>query len=1003
MLAWTRAMVMAMSVAISVGAPAALALDPSRDFASYAIDRYSLEAGLPQISALSITQDSTGYLWIGSQSWLSRFDGVRFEVFDRVRAGGVDTTFVDESFADSKGGLWFSARRGSFRLVRGRFERTPVPDDHALLAFAEGHDGTLYASSAAGLLEFRNGRFERSARTPEGSAAALLTEDRGLWVGGAGAAAFVGKPARPQLMLPAAAGNALITQLIRDGQRYWLGTSRGLYVADADGVRAAPLDGDEARPILALLRDGQRNVWVSTVERMYRFRPNGALEKIAARELMRTPWVTSIFVDREENLWLGSQTESLFRLWSGWAELNTLPADVDPLTWCLSLDPDGRTLIVGNNDGLAWLRDREVVRRISGSALPNPAVYTLHRAASGALYIGTRNGLARLDRDAPEPVEVPGFAGMQINAIVDGNPNELIIGTTRGLYSLTERGIARIDRETSLLGQQFRALFVDRRGIVYAGSEAGLHLRVGTRFQRAELNLAADHEFVTTITRLGPEALVIGSYASGLFVHLRGEWWSLSQANGLPNDNVWSVVDGGDGYAYLSSASGAYRLALDQLLDPKQRVHTPQMLLSMSRAQRGAQHARCCNGGGHGRALKLDQSLWYTSIVGPIRLDLAAIAQNPVAPTVVIEEIRAGLDRYPLTEELRFAPARDVEIHFTGFSFRDPKALEFDYQLLPDQREWREISDRRSVHFANLKPGSYRFLVRARNESNQPSMAPAALSFTMAPHWYETTASKVTAATLVLGLFALFAWWSRRLALRREAALGAIVSQRTAQLERLNRELKLSNEALAHDSQTDLLTGLYNRRHFYRQISQRLTTLKRLRDQLKQDLVLLIVMIDLDRFKRINDRYGHAAGDELLRTYARTLEKARDSDADLVRWGGEEFILLIGPIPKLAVPARIDAIARECTLEWTAPNKPEFSERLTASIGYALIPAAGEDPFESWDLSLEWADDALRFAKHEGRNRAIGIRYTGPQEVSAERLRDPLDTLIQRGDLALVR
>ena len=977
---------------------AALAVDPDRRFGSYSIDRYSLEVGLPQISALSIVQDSTGYVWVGTQSYLSRFDGVNFRVYDRTLTGGIDTSFTDQAFKDATGVLWFGGRRVNYRVVKGEFERVIVPADTTLRGFAEVAGMGVVASSSKGLLVASNNRFEFSTRYAK-PAFALLAEQDGVWIGSTGVVDYVGARKLAALALPADKKDANVTALAADRGRLWIGTSQGLFVANEGRVEPVALESmGAASAVLALRVDGQHNLWVSTVARLYRIRPDLSVETISDVDLVRTPWITALLEDFEGNLWLGSQTESLFRVSSGWAELKILPDAVERLTWCVARDPQNGALVVGNNDGLIWLQDDQVIRQIKGSELPNPAVYTTLFARNGALLIGTRGGLSVLERNALAPRLIDGFADVQINAMVERAAGEFFLGTTRGLYLLKGSSVQRLDQGLSSLAQQFRALLVAPDGKLYAGSEEGLFVYSGERLGRADLGLKLDDEFVTTITQIGP-ALVIGTYSNGLYLHTQRRSWRVGASAGLPNDNVWSVIDGRDGFVYMTSATGAYRTTLREFLNPLATRQPVQLLLSMSSTQRGSQQARCCNGGGHGRALKVGNAIWYTTVVGPLRLDLAAIHPNLTPPRVVLESIVQGHYSHPLSGPLQFSEPRDVEIKYTALSFRDPLAVEFEYRLEPGQAGWRSNGARRSVNFANLKPDRYTFSLRAKNESQVLSETVEVLKFEILPRWFETSLARALAALLVLGLFALVVWRRQRLSAVREGALAELVTKRTAQLERLNQKLRLSNEALAQDSQTDLLTGLNNRRFFYRQIAQRIGALKQQRDSSNEDLCIGIFMLDLDRFKRINDRYGHAAGDVVLREFALRLTALKRDSEDLVRWGGEEFLLLSTPQPRAKLRERALELNDLLGFNWPAPKPHAVVERLTSSIGFSTTPLGAEDSSKYWDRALEFADQALLLAKSEGRDRVCGVVQADPSRDLGELLSHSFDELLEQGIL----
>ncbi|MBS6490528.1 MAG: diguanylate cyclase, partial [Citrobacter freundii] len=168
-------------------------------------------------------------------------------------------------------------------------------------------------------------------------------------------------------------------------------------------------------------------------------------------------------------------------------------------------------------------------------------------------------------------------------------------------------------------------------------------------------------------------------------------------------------------------------------------------------------------------------------------------------------------------------------------------------------------------------------------------------------------------------------------------------------------EQKRLEQELERAALRDVLTGLLNRRHFYQVTEPEQTHAI----SLTQDYSLLL--IDTDRFKSINDLFGHLKGDEVLCALARTLESCARKDDLIFRWGGEEFVLLL-PRTSLDVALNLAEVIRATVAKVTLPGLPRF----TVSIGVAR-----HETNESIDELFKRVDDALYKAKNEGRNRVL--------------------------------
>lgn len=221
------------------------------------------------------------------------------------------------------------------------------------------------------------------------------------------------------------------------------------------------------------------------------------------------------------------------------------------------------------------------------------------------------------------------------------------------------------------------------------------------------------------------------------------------------------------------------------------------------------------------------------------------------------------------------------------------------------------------------------------------------------------------------------------------AALLGLAYQR---IRRTNQALASSNETLKIQSERDPLTGLANRRHFQSAIT-------RLADAGK--LAGTVYLIDIDHFKRINDQYGHAAGDSVLVEVARRLRAALREDDLVVRWGGEEFLIVVPP----RAPADAEALAqRLLDLIATPPvEHGALKVPVTASIGFASFPVPPHGLALSWERAIDLVDTVMYMAKAHGRNKAYGVqRIDARDEAELAALANRMEAAWQQGQVGLV-
>jgi diguanylate cyclase (GGDEF)-like protein len=189
------------------------------------------------------------------------------------------------------------------------------------------------------------------------------------------------------------------------------------------------------------------------------------------------------------------------------------------------------------------------------------------------------------------------------------------------------------------------------------------------------------------------------------------------------------------------------------------------------------------------------------------------------------------------------------------------------------------------------------------------------------------------------------------------------------QLRRSNEALQLQKQELAYLADHDALTGLYNRREFMRLADMELQRVRRVPAETS------VIMLDIDFFKKVNDRFGHPGGDAVLQSTAATLRRALRVTDTLARMGGEEFIVLL-PGTGEDGARRVAEKMREAVGDMVTPFEAE-SIVITASLGVSTLRATDWSDFEALYAA---ADRALYVAKQTGRNR---VEFAVPE--SSER------------------
>ncbi|MDB6162608.1 MAG: hypothetical protein JWL98_40 [Xanthomonadaceae bacterium] len=990
----------------------AMALKADKAFTHFVLDTWSIHDGLPQISGLSLAQDRTGYIWVGTQSGLSRFDGVRFVTFDPEGVPQLPGIWIRSLLADRQGRLWIGTYKGLAVYQDGHFRSIPANDPANfasldIFALVQQADGTILAGTSGGVFQVADDHLVK--RPGPAPALSLLSRADGLWVGTAGAVERVAGSGGSRFPLPASAASAAVARLVDTQGRLWAGTSQGLYVLTAGGwepVKANPQF--DASPVTAMLADHDGNLWVGSNAGLGRFRDGGLIEFIPDTNPRAFAQVTSAMEDREGNLWLGSQLNGIARLWNGWTRRYSVGEGLDdPIVWSVSPAPDAGQadrIWVGSNSGLSLFDQGRFKLVVPGKALPHPQAYNL-LAESDRVWIGTRRGLAVLHNGKLEsPPELAAMASAQINGIVRDNDGSVWFPTTNGLFHLVDGKLKRFGQPEGLADPRVRVIAFDKNHQLLLGTQSGVWQLRGGRVERyGTAGGPVDNIDVSAMLSLGDGRLVIGSLAGRLLIRAGDRWHTLGPEEGLPaNSPFYLTADEpnapGEHWLWIAGIRGISRVRLSELptaADAGTRSVHGELVLNERGDPNAGQQGYCCNGAGMAKGFRKDGVLWLPSRDGLVALDTHDIAKNRLPPSLVIEGIRTpgGWQTPPATPDTRVVlppSARDLTFEFTALSFQDPQSIQLRYKLRGYDRAWHRLEDarRRSANYTNLPPGNYTFEVIGANNAGVWSRQPAILGFRIQPLFHETLLFRLLLATLLgMIVYAGYRFQLQRHA-RQRAALEDQVQSRT-------RELHAANARLEKASQTDPLTGLRNRRYLANQIPADLAYYDRERKRSGEyDQVLVFALVDLDFFKRVNDMHGHRAGDQVLLQVAQVLGSLARSSDYLARWGGEEFLLVFRPMPgrfleTIGQRIRSAISTHDFDIGLAEPL------HLTCSVGLCEYPLFRDaQQGLGWEQMVELADAALYWVKQHGRNGWAAFRPTALTDV-AKLMRD----LQQGGEL----
>jgi diguanylate cyclase (GGDEF)-like protein len=975
----------------------ARALEPGKPFHDYATDTWSVEQGLPQITVLSIIQGNQhGYLWFGTQDGLARFDGVSFKQY--LPAHWIQSLAVAQDNT-----LWFGTNKGAgyfdhstpklLGRARGEKDVDPQAEIRAMLTV----DGRLLAASASGLLRLDRDGMHREHSLPAVPLYSLLQWRGALWAGGIGKLYRITNAGTQSIAAPEGAGTQVTHLLVHD-DALWAGTSRGLFrlVDQGQWKRAA---GDPAELRLAIntfYNDSDGNFWIATNAGLARLSGDAMQQFFSSRDNEAVSQLDSIYEDREHNLWLGSHAHGVTRLWNGYTRRYFAPEGLsEPLVWSVAPvhganGSDG--FWVGTANGVYTLKNGVAKLTIAGTALPEPTGYVLMDDGQ-RLWIGTHSGLVQYEGGhvSRPPVLAP-LDGIAISGLLQDHSGTVWIATLDGVFRYQGGALTRFGMEAGFKDVRCRVVFETHDGKILIGTLAGLYQFDGSRFQLLAAGTDMANDFVTAIAEPRAGHLVVGVFDEDLlFTYDGAKWHTLHSAQGLPqNVPTYMSKDASGEWLWVAGLKGIYRMKLDDLealASGSAAQIVPQPILSDQGRWPGSQKGTCCNGAGNARGWFDGNQLWLPSRGGMVSVDTRHVRVNNVVPNTVVESVRYGGQWHDDVDSGIKIPARtrDLAFRFSVLSFQNPSSVALKYRLQGYEDEWQMVDDptRRIVNYTNLAPGDYMFEVLGSNNAGVWSTDPANMDLRIEPYFYETWWFRVL-AVLAVALLVLLGYRLQVRNLRRQRQeLERMVAERTEALRQLNRQLE-------DVSTTDPLTGLKNRRYLGQQLPSDMAHFRREREKPENaNQVIAFAIADVDHFKQINDRAGHFAGDSLLKQMAERLVASVRAGHYVVRWGGEEFLIVFRPMPREETVQVVDRIHKAIGEKpFMLPGGEKLT--VTCSIGFTEYPfLPGAPDRVDWELLVNLADHALYAAKEAGRDKWYGLR-PGPRfEVAM--VRDDLE------------
>ncbi len=807
--AWvTRTLVLGLVAVSGMWAQLASAPDPTKPITEYIHQSWQSGQGLPQNSVLSIAQTPDGYLWLGTEEGLVRFDGVRFTVFDKHSTPGLLHNQIIALLVDHRGDLWIGTNGGGLsRFSKGNFtaytSRNGLSND-SILSLFEDKAGVLWVGTdGGGLVRLENGKFHVFSKAdglPDNAVFSISGDDHGsLWIGThAGLSQF--KAGR---FVICRAADVLATDYIRsthvDRQgSIWIGTNDGLYrITHAGATRFTTLNGLASNAIFSLYEDRSGSIWVGTAAGLDRLESE-KFRTFRSDDALQDKEVRTIFQDREGSLWFGTGSTGLNCLKKG--SFTTLSKE-DGLASDIILpvyeDTEG-ALWMGSDHGLMRWKDGHVMTYTTDEGLPDNMVFSILQDRNGSMWVGTRRGLARLTNGTF--TRFNGKNGLPNDFVLctylDRN-GDLWVGTRGGLSRFDGREFVTYTTRDGLSNNNVLSLYEDGQGSLWiATGGGGLNRFRNGRFSAFTTRNGLANDFVWSIYGEADGTLWLATNGGGLNLFRHGKFTTYNIEKGLYDDAIFQILDDKLGHLWMSSNKGVFSVSKKQL-----EAFADGRVASVTSTVYGTadgMKSRECNGGFQPAGWRTrDGRLCFPTMRGLAIVNPSRLVKNELPPPVVLERVLVDNKEVSRNRALVLPPGKgQLEFQFTAPSFIAPEKIQFRYMLEGFDKDWTQAGTRRVAYYTNIPAGEYHFRVVACNNDQVWNTNGPMLSITLQPHYYQTKMFGLLFGMIVLSLCAgAYAWRVNQLKMR-EQKLKLLVNERTSALQESENQLRRSRDEL---------------------------------------------------------------------------------------------------------------------------------------------------------------------------------------------------------------
>ena len=970
----------------------------------YCFDCYDSSQNLPQNQVVTFSKDANGYMFVAGRNFLARFDGYEFYLPGGERLAGIPTSTINDFLIDDNGfgyvatdlGLWtadFNNFEGlSFKNI-GEIGNSSVKslayDKHRALLFGAVSGKGVFALSAKGFFEWFS---------PENSCLATRNVEKVF-------------------------ADSLGT--------IWLGTENGVYFLK-DGSEVF-VQIDYLEDSVSAFAEGENNTIYAGGKGGYYTIKDGEVSMEFAGEKFSSSDITSLLTGDDGTLWVGTKNSGLFIVDDNGA------VQIKGAITALTRDNEGEVWFGTSNEGFCIAKESAFKDVMFG----DESVSGVVADASGKVFVNTKKGIRILGKN-----EVIGNSVFDA-VFFDKTDTLWASSKSSGLFVMQpDRSFKPVKEiytsDDDLFPASSDVFFSDADGNLWVNDismPGALFLFRNDRTAERFMLPGADAEIVGIIGHGGKIFMVtkrsgvfsleenntiehvdfwqkeifvkrvfvdskqrvwIITLSDEIFVDIEGDAVAFPIAGIIGKAAIHSISEDKNGNLWIMTNAGVVAIkGTDATCFMSGRCADVPIIVYGRKD--GMSSVECAEGRASEAAVSAAGLLFVPMMKGVSVFDTNFEVRGGFVPEITIDRIVDDSGKNYVsdeTEEINLpGSVKNLKISYSAPLFSGAGAVLFDYSF---DREHVRGTTERELSFTDVQSGLHEFSIAAYRSGDPTKFTEKRLVFKVKPKFYEEKWFVVTAPVLAVLMIVVVIFLNRRRRAVRKAEIKRLIDEKTA-------ELQIKNNVLKEAVMKDPLTGLMNRRYMFDVEERKIRRFIESRDRKihlmdnrnlfeKNDIVYGVVMMDIDHFKRVNDLYGHDAGDMVLKGVAEVMQESVRADDILIRWGGEEFLIVLKNIP-LNKMIEVVKKVRKAIEKHTFTTQSGTTLWVTVSMGVVFLPFFSSDPkLIAFENIITLADMALYHSKDNGRDMAT---FVVPGEKVPETPED-VSSMLTSSEFAMV-